>query len=105
MREIVGQLQLPRLTLHQFGIGGRKQTNGFLAEMGGGDLRRPRHEEIPCEDGDRVGPIGVSRAGTTTRVGLVNHVIVIERPDVDQFHRYTGFDGPSIVGRAELGRE
>jgi hypothetical protein len=102
MGEVIGELKLPGLALDQFCIGGGEESHRLQAEMGGGDLRGPRHEEVPGQDGNGVGPVGVGRGGPAAGVGLVDHIVVIEGSDMDQFHGHPGLDRAAILGRAQL---
>ena len=50
----------------------------------GGDLRRPREQEVAGEDRLQVPPLGVDGLDAAAGVGLVEHVVVVERAEVDQ---------------------
>ncbi len=103
MRQITLQLQLARLTLDQFGVGGGENPDRLLAEVGGCHLRRPRHEEVAGEDRNGVVPVGVDRTRSASRVGLVDDIVVVEGSHVDQLNGYTCLYGPVVLRRTELG--
>ena len=53
----------------------------------GGNLGRPGQQEIASQDGDEVAPAGVGAFDSPPRAGLVDDVVVVQRPHVDQLHR------------------
>jgi hypothetical protein len=59
---------------------------GFLAAEGRGRPPRRRQEHVAGEDRDGVAPPRVDAGPTPTRLGLVDHVVVVERPQVQQLH-------------------
>ena len=60
---------------------------GDLGAERGGDLRRPRQQEVAGEDRLQVAPLGVDRLDAAARVGLVDHVVVVQRAEVDELAR------------------
>jgi hypothetical protein len=74
------------------------------AELGG-DVRRAGEEEIPDQDRDRVAPAGVGARRAPPDLGLVHHVVVVERRQVGQLDdRRRQHHLPGAPG-AELGRD
>ncbi len=105
MVDVVVDLELAGLALHELCVGGGEEANGLLAQVGGSGLRGPGHQEVSGEDRQGVVPVRVGRAGPTAGVGLVDHVVVIEAPDVDQLDGDPCFDRPAVAVGSELGGE
>ena len=82
-RRVVGVTQLLDLALAQPPDRARQQTGDLGAERGG-DLGRPRQQEVAGEDRLQVAPLGVHRLDTATHVGVVDHVVVVQRAEVHQ---------------------
>ena len=74
---------LEDLALDEAGEGLRLDPDGVGPEVGG-QLRGLREQEVAGQDRDVVVPAGVGRRGTATQVGLVHHVVVVERGEVGQ---------------------
>ncbi len=55
-------------------------------------------QEVACEDGDDVAPPGVHAGDPTAGFGFVDHVVVVERPEVHQLAGDSA--GHCLVGRA-----
>ena len=65
------------------GEGLRLDAYGVGPELGG-QLRGLREQEVAGEDRDVVVPAGVGRRGAAAQLGLVHHVVVVERRQVGQ---------------------
>ena len=83
--------QLGDLALDQAGDGGAEQP-GHLGAEAGGDLGGAGQEEVARQDGSVVAPAGVDAGDGTAHLGLVHHVVVVERADVDELHRDAAAD-------------
>jgi hypothetical protein len=95
---------LTDLTLHQPGEGLRLDLDGRRSEVGH-DLRGSGEQEVAGQDRHRVVPPRVGALGSASQVGLVHHVVVVERREVGQLHHERGGDDLRDLGVAELGRE
>ena len=88
-------LQLEHLPAAQLADGGGEQRGHVGAERRG-QRRRASQEEVAGEDGDDVAPAGVDARHAAPGLGLVDHVVVVQRPEVDEL----AGDGPGDrVGR------
>ena len=101
--QIADQLQLSGLALHQFGVCAGEQSDRLLAEPCRRHLRGARHEKVARQDRHRVGPVGVDRCRPAAGVRLVDHIVVVEAPDVDQLHGDPGLHRTIVVTGPELG--
>jgi hypothetical protein len=79
------------------------QEPGDLGAEGGCDLRRTGEQEVTGEDRLQVAPLGVHRLDSTASVGLVDHVVVVQRSDLHQLHR-GGTHDHVLRHRTRLGR-
>ena len=70
---------------------------GFVGAEGRRRLPHGRQQPISGEDRDGVAPPGVDAGQTPTGLGLVDHVVMAERPQVQQLHGHSRGDHP--VGR------
>ena len=100
--EVSFELQLFGLTFDQVGVGGGEQTNRLLTEVRGGHLRCASHQKVSGQDCHRVRPVGIDRWRAAPHIRFIDHIVVIERADMDQLHRDAGFDRAMIVGGAKL---
>ena len=66
--------------------GSREQPGYFIAERCR-DLRRTGEQEITRDDRLQVAPFGVHRLDTATSGAFVHDIVVVERPEVDEFAR------------------
>ena len=105
MVEIPVELELERLALDQLGVGPCQNLDCCLAQGCGRNLGSSRHQEIPSEDGNRVAPVRVCRRGPAPGGCLVDHIIVIEAPYMDQLDGHRCIDRAHVIGRAEFGGE
>jgi hypothetical protein len=71
---------------------GREQRRDLGAQRRR-QLRGPRQQEVAGEDGAQVAPPGVDALDVVAGGGLVEHVVVVQRPDVDQLDRDPAGDG------------
>ncbi len=85
-------LQLEDLASAQLPDRRREQRRHRRAERRG-QRRRPRQEIVAGEDGDDVGPPRVHRRDPAARLGLVDHVVVVQRPEMDQLDRHRAGHG------------
>jgi hypothetical protein len=74
--------------------GARLQPHDVGAQIGR-DVGGTGEEEVTGEDRDRVVPAGVGRGGAAAKLGLVHHVVVVERRQVGQL----GHHGAGDVAR------
>ena len=63
---------------------GGGQEPGHLGAEGCGDLGRPGEQEVARQDGDQVAPAGIHAADPPPARGFVHHVVVVERPEMDE---------------------
>ena len=87
---------LQDLPLHQPGEGLRLDPHRLRAEIGG-HLRGAAEQEVPGEDRDQVVPPGVGGVGAPAQVGLVHHVVVVERGHVGQLDHAGGLEHLVVV--------
>ena len=88
-------LQLEHLPAAQLADGGREQGGDVGAERRG-ERRRPGEQVVAGEDGHDVRPAGVHARDAPPGLGLVDHVVVVQRTEVHQLHRHPAGDG--VVG-------
>ena len=93
-------LQLEHLAPAQLADGGGEQPRDVGAERGG-QRRRPGQQEVAGEDGDDVAPAGVDARHAPAGLGLVDHVVVVQRPEVHELDRDGA--GDHGVGRPARG--
>jgi len=60
------------------------QDGGHLGAQAGGDLRRLAQQEVAGQDRHQVAPLGVGRRHPTAGVGIVHHVVVVQRAEVHE---------------------
>jgi hypothetical protein len=91
-------LHLGDLPLAQLGQGARHDA-GHLDAQVGGQLRGPGEQVVAGQDRDGVVPPGVRATGCRGGRGLVDHVVVVERGEVDELDDDAGVDqlGPRRV--------
>ena len=94
--DVVEALQLQDLALAQLGDGGGQEAGHFHPQRGG-QGRRPGQEEVAGQDGHDVRPAGVDALHAPPGGRLVDHVIVVEGPEVDELHSHC--PGDDVVGR------
>ena len=94
--------QLAGLTFDEFGVCGGEQSNRVETQVGRRSLGRTRHEEVTGENGDGVRPVRIDRRCASSRVRLVDHVVVVEAADMDEFDRHPGLDRAVIGDGSEL---
>ena len=100
-----GLERLEDLSLDQPGEGLRLDAYGVGAQLGG-QLGGLREQEVAGEDRDVVVPAGVGRHRSTAQLGLVHHVVVIERGEVGELDDARRGDHVVDVGMlAGLGRQ
>ena len=88
-------LQLEHLTAAQLADRVGEQPRDVGAERCG-ERRRLREQEVAREDRDDVRPARVHARHAAPGLGLVDHVVVVERPEVHELDRGRAGDG---VGR------
>ena len=71
---------------------GVPEQPGHLGTQRRGDLGRPGEQEIARQDRPMVAPAEVHRRHAAARLGLVDHVVVVERADLHQFDRDAALD-------------
>ena len=103
--EVEVEPQLAGLALDELGVRGGEEAHRLRGEMGRGRLRGLGHEEVSGEDGDGVRPVRVRRRGAAPGISLVDDVVVVETPDVDELDGDAGLDRAAVTGRSELGGE
>ena len=100
--EIVGELQLENLALAEGGVGAGDQGHRFSAEwcrhLGGAGEKK-----VPGEDGDGVRPVLVDGDFAPPGVRLVDHVVVVERAEMDELDSDAGLDRAVIVPISQFG--
>ena len=69
---------------------------GHVGAERGREGRGPRKQVVAGEDGDDVRPAGVDAGDAAAGLGLVDHVVVVQRAHVDQLDRSGAGDG--LVG-------
>ena len=89
-------LQLEDLPAAQLADGGGEQRGDLGAERRR-ERRRPGEQEVAGEDRDDVAPAGVHARDAPPGLGLVDDVVVVERPEV---HQLDGDAAGDRVGRA-----
>ncbi len=82
-RDLVGRADLVDLAEAQPADRVGQQAGDLGAERRG-DLRRPRQQEVAGDDRLQVAPLGIDGLDAAPGLGLVHHVVVVERTDVDQ---------------------
>jgi hypothetical protein len=82
-------LDLPDLALAEPGQGARHDPRHLDAEVGR-EVGRPREEVVAGEDRDGVVPAGVRGRRAATGRRLVDHVVVVERREVDELDDHAG---------------
>ena len=92
---VAGVLQLPHLALAQPSDGGGQQP-GHLGTQRCRKFRCPGQQEIAGQDGPQVAPLGVHAGHVAPNLGLVHHVVVVQRSQMDQLHRHT--TGEHVIG-------
>lgn len=101
---VAGTDRLADLAVHQPGERAGLDANGLGPERGD-DLGGPGEQEVADEDREGVVPAGVGAQGPAPLVGLVHHVVVVQRGQVGQLD-HDGRGNHSRGGRvAELGGE
>ena len=75
---------------------------GDLGAQAGGDLGGPGQQEVARQDGPQVAPAGVHAGHRAAHLGLVHHVVVVERAEVDELHRHAAAD--DVVAGLVAGR-
>ena len=84
---------LEDLALDQAGEGLGLDPHGLRTQPGG-QLGGLGEEEVAGEDRDEVVPASVGRVRPAPQVGLVHHVVVVERAEVGDLHDAGGGRGP-----------
>src|SRR5207244_8514615 len=69
------------------------------------DVGGAREQEVTDQDGDGVAPAGVGARGAPAYLGLVHHVVVVERGQVGQLDDDTRENDIEAVARPELCRD
>jgi hypothetical protein len=93
--DLVGELQLPHLALAQPADGGGQQP-GHLGPQRRRQLGRPGQQEVARQDGPQVAPAGVDALDPVAGGRLVDDVVVVQRPHVDQLAGHA--PGDHVVG-------
>ena len=97
----VGVAEFLDLTLAQPADRASQQSGDLGAERCS-DLGRPRQQEVAGEDRLQIAPPGVDRVDAASGLGLVHHIVVVQRPEVHQFTRDTTLH--DIVGGGATGQ-
>ena len=92
-------LQLEHLPAAQLADGGGEERRDVGAERRR-ERRRAGEEEVAGEDRDDVAPPGVDARHAAAGLGLVDHVVVVERSEVHELAGDAAGDG---VGRSGAG--
>ncbi len=87
-RRVVREAQFLDLAFAQPADGASEEACNLGAERCS-DSRGARQEKVASDDGLEIAPLRVDSLDATPRVGLVHHVIVVERPEVNEFARHT----------------
>ena len=74
----------------------RRQQRGDVGAERRGERRRLREQVVAGEDRDDVRPARVHARHAPAGLGLVDHVVVVERPEVHELDRRAAGDG--VVG-------
>ena len=82
--DVVGVAELFDLPLAQPADRAREQP-GDLGPERGRDLRRSRQQEVAGQDRLQVAPASVHGLDAAASLGLVHHVVVVQRTEVDEF--------------------
>ena len=89
-------LQLEHLTATQLADRLREQRGDGCTERRG-ELRRAGEQVVAREDRDDVAPARVHARDAATRLRFVDHVVVVQRPEVDELDGHR--TGDRVVGR------
>ena len=81
--DVVRVAQLLDLALAQPADRAGEQAGDLGAERRG-DLRRLRQQEVAGEDRLEIAPLGIDRFDAAPGVGLVDHVVVVQRAEMDE---------------------
>ena len=90
-RDVEEVLQLEDLAAAQLADGGGEQRGDVGAERRG-ERRRPGEQEVAGEDRHDVVPAGVHARHAPPGLGLVDDVVVVERPEVHELDRHRAGD-------------
>ena len=85
-------LELEHLAPAQLADRAREQSGDVGAERGR-QRRRPRQQEVAGEDRHDVAPPGVDARHAPAGLGLVDDVVVVQGPQVDELDRHRPGDG------------
>ena len=102
--DLVGELQLADLAGAQPADRGRQQPRHLGAERRG-QLGGPGQQEVARQDRPQVAPAGVDAVDAVAGLGLVDDVVVVQRPDVHQLaghaagHGLVADHGVGVAGR------
>ena len=97
--DLEGRTDLGDLALGRAAQGGGQQAGDLGAERGG-DGRRAGQQVVAGHDGHQVAEPAVDALDVAPDGGLVDHVVVVERGQVDELDRDRRPSRSSSVGRA-----
>ncbi len=101
--QVVVDLQFQRLAFDQLGIGMGQQADRFLSEGGGSDLGSSGHQKVTGQDGDGIAPVAVDRCSSAAGHGLIDDIVVVEAPQMNQLDCGSGVDRPVVHIGTEFG--
>ena len=101
--EPTDQSELQRLALHQLGVGDGQHAHRLDVQIGGGHLRTPGDQKVSGQHRQGVVPVGVHRRRAPPGVRLVDDVIVIEAPHMDQLDGRGRLHRPAVLRRPQAG--
>ncbi len=97
--DVVGVAKFFDLPLAQPTDRARQQARHLGAERGS-DLRRARQQEVAGENRLQVPPLRIDRLDASPRLGLVHHVVVVQRAEVHELAGHATAHG--VVARSSV---